>query len=562
MVLLLAALAPLLLYWPTTRYGLLLDDEVLFHSSPSLRDLSTIPAGFVKDVGAVRKGTASVDSSYYRPVFLALSTLYYQLGGGSAWSWHLAAVLLAAAIGALAAAIFLRLGFPPLASLLAALLFSLHPSHVSSIAWVSGLQELLAALFSLLAFLALQSLAAGRRERLALAVAALGYALALLSKEVAVALLPLVLAWAFLVRRSDRGESRRLLRAAALLGGLTVAYLAARLVALQALARPWPHAPGIAASLVSLPYAFATYLRLLFWPTGFSIFRPERPETSLLAPPAWVSLVVVAVLVALAVAVARRVREARLPLVWLVAWLLPVLNLWALNPQWMVSDRYLFLPSLALPWLLLVLLPRRLATPTLALLVVAGAALTLRYCAIFADERAFIAAMERAEPTSSVVLDEKARLLERDGKLAAARAAWTRAVEVDPHDAGALEALGDLELKDGELAAAEGHYRRVEAELPGSTLLFKRLVLAWAQAGHREHALAILEEAVARWPDDFQFQLLRAVWLADAGDRPAALAAFAIARRLRPADPALDGGLEGAVGRLAPLLHPPGDRSP
>ena len=98
----------------------------------------------------------------------------------------------------------------------------------------------------------------------------------------------------------------------------------------------------------------------------------------------------------------------------------------------------------------------------------------------------------------------------------------------------------------------------MEAELPGSTLLFKRLVLGWAQAGRREHALAILEEAVARWPDDFQFQLLRAVWLADAGDRPAALAALAIARRLRPADPALDGGLEGAVRRLTPLLHPPG----
>ena len=556
-MLLLAALAPLLLFWSTTRYGLLLDDVVLFHSSPSLRDLSTIPAGFVKDVGAVRKGTEGGDSSYYRPVFLALSTLYYRLAGGGARSWHVAAVLLAGAIGALAAAIFLRLGFPPLASLFGALLFSLHPSHVSSIAWVSGLQELLAALFSLLAFLALQSLAAGRRTRWALAMAAVAYALALLSKEVAVALLPLVLAWALLVRRSDRGECRRLLRAAIVLGGVTVAYLGARLAALGALARPWPHAPGVGASLVSLPYAFATYLRLLVWPAGFSIFRPERPESSLLATPAWLSLLVVAALVALAVALARRVREASLPLVWLVAWLLPVLNLWALNPQWMVSDRYLFLPSLALPWLLLVLLPRRLATPVLALLVVAVAALALRYAAIFADERTFIAAMERAEPTSSVVLDEKSRLLARDGKLAAAKAAWARAVEVDPHDAGALEALGDLELRDGELAAAEEHYRRVVAELPASTLPFKRLVLAWAQAGDRDHASSILTEAVGRWPDDFQLQLLRAAWLADVGDRPAALTAFATAQRLRPADPALTGGLDGAVARLAPLLHPP-----
>ncbi len=556
LVLLLAALAPLIVYWPTTHHGLLLDDVVLFRSSPSLRDLATIPAGFVHDVGTVRKGAAAADSSYYRPLFLALSTLYYRLGGGSDGSWHLAAVLLAAAVAAAAAAVFLRLGFPPLASLLGALLFSLHPSHVSSIAWVSGLQELLAALFSLLAFLALLAFAGGHGRR-ALAAAAACYGLALLCKEVALALLPLVLAWAFLLRRSPGGEARRLLRAAVVLGVVAAGYLAARLVALGgAFAHPWPHAPGLAASLVSVPYALATYLRLLLWPAAFSILRPERPVASLLAPAAWVSFLVVGALAGLAVVVARRHPETALPLVWLVVWLLPVLNLWALNPQWMVSDRYLFLPSLALPWLLLVLLPRRLATPLLALLIVASAALTLRYAAIFANEPTFLAAMERAEPTSSLVLDEKARLLAQDGKPAAAQAAWMRALAVDAGDERALQALGDGELGAGNLGAAEGYYRRLVAEQPDAILPFKRLVLAWAEAGNREKAAALLAEAVARWPADFQLQLLHAVWLAGAGDHAGALQAYAAAQHLRPGDPDLAGSLDGAISRLGPLLSP------
>ena len=146
-----AALLPLAFFWPTTGYGFLLDDRVLFEKSPSLADPGSIAEGFVKDVGALRKGGDTVGSSYYRPVFLALSTLHYQWIGKTPAAWHRAAVVLAALIGSLACSLFLRLGWPPLLALLASVVFSLHPSHVSSVAWASGLQELLAAFFVLLA---------------------------------------------------------------------------------------------------------------------------------------------------------------------------------------------------------------------------------------------------------------------------------------------------------------------------------------------------------------------------------------------------------------------------
>ncbi|MBV8200666.1 MAG: hypothetical protein JOZ15_08580, partial [Acidobacteria bacterium] len=148
---LLAALAPLAVYWPTTGYGFVLDDTVLFRSSPSLADLGSIPQGFVTDLGALRKGSDTVISSFYRPVFLALSTLYYQVASGNPFAWHLAAVALACLIGVLAYGFLARLGLPPVVALLASIVFSLHPAHVSSVAWASGLQELLAALFVLLA---------------------------------------------------------------------------------------------------------------------------------------------------------------------------------------------------------------------------------------------------------------------------------------------------------------------------------------------------------------------------------------------------------------------------
>src|SRR4051794_21918362 len=68
---LVAALATVLLFLPSLAYGFLLDDQLLFSTSPSLEEGSAL-AGFTRDVGAVRRGADTVVSSYYRPVFIAI----------------------------------------------------------------------------------------------------------------------------------------------------------------------------------------------------------------------------------------------------------------------------------------------------------------------------------------------------------------------------------------------------------------------------------------------------------------------------------------------------------
>lgn len=556
-VLLAAALVPLFVYGPTTSHGFLLDDFVLFQKSPSLSDLGSVPRGFLTDVGALRKGTDTVISSYYRPVFLALSTLYYQVVGGDPAGWHVASMALAGLIGALACGLFLRLGFPPLVALLASLVYSLHPSHVSSVAWASGLQELLAALFALCA---LHAVLAARRDGggvLPLVLAALFYSLALLSKEVAIALLPLVALWALFGAKCDPRGARRLWQASAVLAGVTLLYLAVRVAVLGGLAVPAESAPGLRAGFAAVPIALVTYLRLLVWPVEFSIFRPERPVYEAFSQPVLLSVAVLAVLAGLAWWAIKKRRELALPLAWLVVWLLPVLNLWALHPQWMVTDRYLFLPSLALPWGLACIRPRRALVAVLSVLALAFAVLTVRYSAIFRDERTFLAAMEKAEPTSPLVFSEKGRLLRQDGDFAGARAALARAVELDPIAPSALESLGDLELGRGELDAAEAHYRRALVVRPYASRGFKLVALARSRLGQRDRASTLIDESARRWPEDFEVQLLHALLLAASGERENAQAAFDAARRIRPQDPAVAGGLDDTLARLLPTILPP-----
>jgi tetratricopeptide (TPR) repeat protein len=549
-------LVPVLLYGHTTRFGFLLDDYVLFQTSPSLKTLASIPAGFTTDVGALRKGSATVLGSYYRPVFLALSTLYYQVVGGSPFAWHLASVILAGSIGGLAYALFRRLGFAPLPSLLASAVFSLHPAHVSSVAWAAGLQELLAALFVLLALHALLHRPGAAGDVRAIAMAAVAFALALLSKEVALGMVPLCGVWALARRTADRGESRRFGQATLVFASLTVLYFGARVAVFGALAKPWPGAPDFAASVPSIPVAFVTYLRLLVWPTDFSFFRPERPIWAPLDGTVLVSLLIIVALAALASVAIARHGARLLPAAWLVVWLVPALNLWVLDPRLMVTDRYLFLPSLALPWLLLRLVPPRAATVILALLAIAFGGLSLRYAAIFSDERTFVAAMERAEPTNALVFAEKARLLLRDGKPVEAEAAQARAVELTPHDPDLLRALGDMQFGRGDLAGAEARYRRVLISEPWASRPFKLLVIALARGGQSERAFTLARESAGRWPEDFEVQLMYAVLLGIRGERAEAGRAFETARRLRPWEPVVAAGLDGALSRLAPSLSP------
>ena len=69
-------------------------------------------------------------------------------------------------------------------------------------------------------------------------------------------------------------------------------------------------------------------------------------------------------------------------------------------------------------------------------------------------------------------------------------------------------------------------------------------------------AFALMDESAGRWPADFQVQLMYALSLGRRGDRAAAERAFEKARSLRPDDPTLAGGLDGALARLAPQMFP------
>ena len=536
---LLAAGLPALLYLPTLRYGFVFDDVPLLARNAALDDLSRIASFFTRDIDAVWRGADSPQSSYYRPLFLVLAAFFKSAAGTSPVAWHAAAIGLFALTGVLAAVLLRSYGLSSFQAVGAAALFAVHPAVVDSVAWVSGLQD------QLLAVLGLGAAIAWRRyttEGGGVGLAALGavYAAALLSKEAAVGLLLFAaLDGAIGVRRREI-PARRFATGLGLLAIETALYLGIRVAVLGALAHPFPTAPGLLGTLATLPVVLLEYTRIAFFPVGLALLSPVRPVVDPFSIRVLACAFGVAVLAAGAAVAVRRRPSLLRPAAWSLAWLAPALNLWAVNPEWLVMNRYLFLPVLGLAWAIVdagsALARPRLAAAAGTLLVVVWAGLSLQAMPAFCDERIFWARMIEADPSSATAWAERGRMLLEDGDPKGARTAFERARRLDPAHLLVRLRLALLDLAEGRPGEAAQALRELTRISPGYIPAWRNLPVALARSGAGEAALAAAEEAVRRFPGAADLQVNHAILLANRGRLAEALEAIRRARALAPRD--------------------------
>ncbi len=544
----LAVLAPLLLYLPTLGYGFIYDDLPLVANNPAIRSLDAALGYFGRDFDAYSRGWEGTQSNYYRPLlFLAMAVLWPWAGDDPS-RWHAVVVLLNAGVGGAAFWVFRLHGLATARALFASLLFSLHPLHVHSAAWITGLHDVLAALVVLVGYAGLARWLGAERGFVppdrprygSLLLFVLGAASAVLIKEssLALPLLAVVLSTWVGWRQPD---ARRAAAATALLAlCLALAYLALRVAVLGALAVPFPSAPDWPAALASIAPLIWAYLGAWVWPVDLSLFSPFRPvaqatDPALLLP--WLSLLALAI--AALWAAARHPRWVP-PLLLVACFLAPHLNLRALNPEWALMHRYLYLPSLGLAWMLVLLpLPARLhralrllATGLLAALAIGS----LHDMRAYRDEAAFWDTAVRKDPASSAAWTEQGRLRHERGDAEGARAAWVRASALDPSSLLPRLRLGNLQFAQRDYAAAAATYRALIARSPDYPPAWRNLGSALFGAGDRSGALAAAAEAVRRFPRDADVVANAGTLYRLAGDVPRARALYEAVVELRPAE--------------------------
>jgi Flp pilus assembly protein TadD len=179
------------------------------------------------------------------------------------------------------------------------------------------------------------------------------FVLTILSKEQAVTLPVLATVYEHFYR-PDRAETRpaQKLRRYALLWLLTVAYLLFRVRVLRGLSSGFStqHFTWYQTFLSALAL-LGQYLGKLLWPVDLRVLCPFHAPLSLFDPPVVGGLTALAACSTLFFHLWRRARPLSFGLLWFLVTLAPVLNV-----RWMpvaaFEERYLYLPSVGLCWLL------------------------------------------------------------------------------------------------------------------------------------------------------------------------------------------------------------------
>lgn len=495
---------------------------------------------------------------HYIPLTWLTFGLDYLIWGMDPFGYHLTSLLLHAANAVLFFLIAVRLlalANPALgadwlglrvAALTAALLFSLHPLRVESVAWATERRDVLCGSFYLLAVLAYlracdAPAAAPRARRLWYGAAVAAGAAALLAKSMAVSL-PLVLLVLDVYPLRRLTLDRRIVAEAAqrrsLAEKIPFVVLSATAIPLAIFAARSTDSltslsqVGIAARLSLADFSLAFYLWKMLVPLNLAALY-ERPVSVDWSAPAFV-LCGLVVLSLTAVAVGLRRRWPALAAVWAiyVVILMPVSGIVHNGPQ-IAADRYTYLSCLG--W---------------GLLAAGGLGagwLRLR------RTRPASAAAWRLAPVVLIVSVCLGALTWRQTEVwHDTESLWTHALAASP-SAIAYYNLGAALAAEGRRAEAIERYRDAVKRLPTYVEAHNNLGFALAQEGRLDEAAEQLWEAVKlrpRWAlahNNLAFVLDRQ------GRTAEALEHLREASRLRPEAAAIHNNMGDALVKLGRL---------
>jgi Flp pilus assembly protein TadD len=541
---LLVALVAAAASWNVLLNGFVWDDHQNILQNRWVREPERVVEAFSHHLGAF---DPSLRTSYYRPVMHLAFAATNAVAGLRPWAFHLVNLLVHAAMSACVYLLLARWGaraaaagpgassrgWDALASgpLVAALLFAVHPIHAQAVAWNAGIVDMSYSLLALAAFLL--ATYEGPRRAIPLGVAPAVFLAALLAKEPAVMVLPVVAlalrgALADPVRRRDA-----LLRLGAL-GLAFCAYLPLRVNALGGLMGAGGDRlrvgleDGAATALVLV----GDYLKLMVAPLRLSALRDFEVVPRLLDPRALAALVLVAAF-ALAAWSLRRHPATPIGAALFLLPLLPALYVPVLGEN-AGAERYAYLPS-------------------------AGAALVLSAAidALRARGRRFSAAVAVAAPV--VLLWATAATLAQNAVWRDDVTLWSDTVVKVPSSAMAHQALGGALLGAGRIPEAVGALARAVELAPGSAESRVNLASALVAAGRVDEGLAAAEDGVRVLPSVAEAHAILGSALAAKGRFAEAVGAYEHALSLNPSLAAVHNGAAIALVELGrkdrALLH-------
>lgn len=514
-----------LVYANSLQGPFIFDDHVSIVDSTHIRSLWPLSQSFSAGEGSGASG---------RPLVAFSLALNYAWGELEVWGYHAFNVavhlLTALALFGFSRLALLRTSLREHAQGLAfavALLWVVHPLNTDALNHVITRHEAMFAGCFLATFYAAERFFTAPSSRTWALLGVLACAGAMASKEIAVSLPLLVLAYD---RTVVAGEFRRALaERKGFYAGLAATWIVL-LISVSIGERG--SSVGFGTRLSALDYlrtqaqGIPHYLRLVFFPRGLAIdysgWAPVREWGPAILP----GLLVIALFLASCVGFARK-RLAGLVGLMFFAVLAPSSSFIPLSGEWLAEHR-MYLPSTfviapVVCWVFIGcrrLAPARAAQVAAGLLVLAAVPLawgTVQRNASYATERGIWEDVLDKYPENARAHDHLAVLMLHDGELAGALAHGQEALRIDPDLDTVDTNLGTILMQMGQPAQAVEHFRRAEVLRPDDARLHGNFGVVLAQVGNVPQAIEHLQRAIQLSPTYITPHRNLALLLVDAG---------------------------------------------
>ena len=455
--------------------GFAYDDRTQILQNQVIRSFSNIGTAVTKEVwfwralqyedpGKQDKPT----TPYYRPMFTIFQMVCWALfparvegssvDQNAGW-WHLTSILAHLLAVYVVFLMLEKVTRDWRLSAIATLLFAIHPLRSESVAWISGVTDPLLTVFLVSSFyFYVEYRESGRLSALMKSLSL--FLLAAFTKEPAVALTVFIGAYELFVAKREARLSERLKPAvvfSAVFFAISIVYFAMRYYALGFVLNDIKYTNySFLSVLMTIPIVIWKYLGLLVLPVNLSLFH----GTPIVKSPLDVRFIVpflALILLVLALMPIRKSHPGRFALLWFGIHLLPVLNLSAFGEDFMVQERYVYIPSIGFSLLVALALTRIPIDQWLTL-----GSRRLAQGAILALVATLLAGKSFAQNP----------VWQNDDDL------WTHGAEVAPDQAMPYFILGHHYIKRQKIAEAIDALEKYTAMAPGNLVVITNLASA------------------------------------------------------------------------------------
>jgi len=507
--------------------------------------------------------------NYYRPLFLVWMLLNFKVFGADPKGWHFVGLVMHAAVTWLVYRVAVRDLQDKLAAGFAAILFALHPIHVESVSWVSGLDEPLYAGFFLATVLCYFRWRDGDGQGW-LAASLTCFALSALAKETAIVMPVMIFAYEWMGRHKEEWPARARASLSTIVpyAVLVVVFLGARTLALRGTAMAVGNRASPASLLLTLPAVLGFYFEQLVYPSWMAVFYPV---TFVSRPGLWNFALPLLALMAAGVGLwiwARRDPRVKAACAWMLIPLLPpLLALVRFRPDDLVHDRYLYLPSVGFSMLVAIALRRIPAgdrklvgvpTAQAAALAVLGIALgvaTVRQTKYWSSDLAVYSRAVEASPNNVLALNQLGNQLSHLGEDDRAVVYLERAVHIDHDNYRTLLLLGTAANNVGNYDRAIAVLTHARELHPNDGIADFYLGVAQLGANRLSEAEASFRRAILLVPGKSRQHYLLGMVLMKEGRLLEARAEFLAELKVDPASGDARARLHEIDVNLPPTLH-------